>query len=612
MSETKTYVRDATGLVREIGVLTATIFILSNVIGGGWQYRVFQYSGPVPVKRADYLIPGIHPIIIAFILTGAAAIATVYLFAVMSTAMPRAGGGYVYISRTISPAVGFVTAWCEFLGIAISYGLIAVFVIELAAWFLPIAGFTGLDFLSESFFMTIGGIVFAVGFAALAYFGTSMVGKALHIMFWIPAAITVFIYAVLIMGFLDPSITAAGVEEVTGVTATDYINEAIRLGINDVETDYVSAVFTGVFGAYWAWIGYAAISFAAGEVKESNRSLPLSHFAAGFIILIVYVSISFLMSNAAAAGNVQGWTFFEAISFLDWGPTTGDVGSEFLSLAVMPNVAMMPAMGLDLGIISVLLTWLFALAGILWLANDLPPFITTSSRILFAMSFDRTLPEAFAKVDERWHSPTNAIIATTAVSILGVFSEASFFSATGLGIFLGGEDIPILNDIFGYGTGVAATNLLDAVFFTTACVAAILLPRRLKDVYERAPWKPKIFGYEGIVVMGWIALILNLYLDLITLGVLDIFVFIPGTDAIPFFPHLLPNLGVGFEALGGKAGGMLDFSGVADLSFTNFNWFAWIFVGAIVIGLVIYLVMKSYYSRRGVDFSTIYATIPPE
>ncbi|UCE13094.1 MAG: APC family permease, partial [Candidatus Heimdallarchaeota archaeon] len=324
MSETKTYVRDATGLVREIGVITATIFILSNVIGGGWQYRVFQWGpGKAPVKPDDYLIPGINPIIIAFILTGIGAIATVYVFAIMATAMPRAGGGYVYISRTISPAVGFATAWAEFLGIAISYGLIAVLCVEFAAWFLPKSGFGDLVDalqLGEPIVLTILGVVLIVAFSALAYFGTSMVGKVLHVMFWIPAAITLLIYVVLILGALDPSLTEKGLETLTdGHSANELIQVAINSGLSDaVAEDYVTGVFTAVAGAYWAWVGYAAISFAAGEVKESNRSLPIAHIAAGFIILFVYVTISLLMSWAANVGSVGGWTLFEAIGWIDW------------------------------------------------------------------------------------------------------------------------------------------------------------------------------------------------------------------------------------------------------------------------------------------------------
>ncbi|MHA2224900.1 MAG: APC family permease [Candidatus Hodarchaeales archaeon] len=594
MSESKTYVRDATGLVREIGVVTATIFILSNVIGGGWQQRVFVGAGKFPVKGAG----AISPMVIAFILTGIGAILTVFLFAVMATAMPRAGGGYVYISRVISPGVGFVTAWAEFLGIAISYGLIATLVVQFAVIFFtfPAVGLTIFEVLDNPFMYGILGIVFTFLFAGIAYFGTSMVGKVLHIMFWIPAAITVVIYLVLFMGALDPTITGAGIEALSGNTVSQFINTALDAGLAGKEVDYFAGVSGLIPAAYWAWIGYAAISFAAGEVKEANKTLPRAHLAAGVIILCIYVSISVLMAMAGSVGNVQGWTLFDAVAFIDKGShVEGAVIAEsYKGYAWMPFIAMMTAEGLGLGVLK----YFFAIAGVLWLANDLPPFVVTSSRILFAMSFDRSLPETFAKVDERWHSPTNAIIATAFVASLGALAEADFFSATGLGVLLGGTDIPILHTFMNSSGGIVVTDLLDAVFFTVACLAAIFVPTRLKDVYERAPWRPKIAGREAIVVIGVVGLIFNIYLDLYLLGALGVLNHIV-TPAIPFVPPLIPNLG---------AGGMLDFSDLANWDF----WATWVFLGFVVIGIVIYLVVKRYYSKRGVDFTTIYATIPPE
>jgi amino acid transporter len=608
MSESKTFVRDATGLVREIGVVTATIFILSNVVGGGWQIRVFQGAGAVPVKATNYLF-GINPMIMAFILTGICSIATVFVFAVMATAMPRAGGGYVYISRTISPSVGFVTAWAEFLGIAISYGLIAVLCVEFAIVFLPTAGFTAVDVLADSWWLTILGIILTIAFAALAYFGTSMVGKALHIMFWIPAVITVAIYGFLILGMLDPQVTATGVESLletktgTAITTEQYIQRAIDVGLNEAEVDY----FTGVSGlipkAYWAWIGYAAISFAAGEVKESNRSLPTAHLAAGFIILGIYVTISFLMGAASTVGDVQGWSLFDSLGFIDWGSKTGttaqlDAANEVRGFAWMPFIAMMVATGMGFGILNIA----FAIAGVLWLANDLPPFVVTSSRILFAMSFDRSMPEIFAKVDERWHSPTNAIIFTALVAFMGVFAEADFF---GDSAYPGGLDIPILGIFMNPSGGVVVTDLLDALFFTTACIAAILLPSRLKDVYDRAAWKPKLFGREAVWVIGWVALIANMYINLFLLGAVGVLNHL--TDPpIPFLPPLIPNLAP-TGPLGFLFGGSLN-----DLLGSWDFWAPWILIMWVVIGIIIYFVVKTYYSRRGVDFSTIYASIPPE
>ena len=572
----KTYVRDATGLVREIGVVTATIFILSNVIGGGWQKRVFQTTGWAPLHPDDMILP-VDPLVIAFLLTGIAAIATVFVFAVMATAMPRAGGGYVYISRTISPGVGFVSAWAEFLGIAISYGLIAVAVVEFAVLFMPVAGID-LGFLDNEIAYTVLGIVFIFAFAGIAYFGTSMTGKFLHAMFWIPAVITVGIYLSLLLGALDPGAMVDGITSVTEATPNEWIADAVSSGIDaERAPDYFAAVNTAILGAYWSWIGYAAISFAAGEVKEANRSLPISHLAAGFIILGVYMSISTLLSMAASVGDhSSGWTFFQALGFNNYGTTTADPTNT--GYGWMPFVAVMAADGLGFGFVAIF----FALAAVLWLANDLPPFIMTSSRILFAMSFDRALPEAFAKVDEKYHSPTNAIIFTAVVAVFGAFAESGIFS-----------DIAVIGDII--GNGIIATDLFDGIFFTMACVAAILLPRRLKDVYDKAAWKPQIRGREAVVVIGWVALIANIYLDLIILGEFGIFdPLLIGGNTIPFAPPIIPNIG-GLTGVG-----------------ADFNWGFWTVFVLVVVGAVIYLFMKSYYSRRGVDFTTIYASIPPE
>jgi amino acid transporter len=612
MSESKTYVRDATGLVREIGVITATIFILSNVIGGGWQKKVYQAAGAAPIKPENYMLP-VEPIVIAFLITGFAAIATVFVFAVMATAMPRAGGGYVYISRTISPGVGFVAAWAEFMGIALSYGLIAVAVVEFFGLFLPVA-LPALEPITDWLFdpipLFVLGAIFTFGFGALAFFGASMTGKVLHIMFWIPAVITLTIYLFLILGALDPGTMATGIENFTTYTPTEWIDEAVAQGINDNEvTDYVTAVNAAVMAAYWAWIGYAAISFAAGEVKEANRSLPISHLAAGFIILGVYITVSTFMAMAASVGTgtvagSDGWTFFQAQAYLGYGE--GAAGTDFPNRAWMPFVAMMSSSGFNFMGLGDLLNISFAIAAILWLANDLPPFVTTSSRIIFAMSFDRVLPEAFAKVDERWHSPTNAIIFVCFVALLGAFGEADIFGTKGFGLLFGeGEKVPILYDIFNPGGSIGGTDLLDAVFFTTACVSAIVLPSKLKDVYERSGWRPKIGGREAVVVIGILALILNIYIDLLILGPASAGVLTyPTADGAPmagllgFIPPFIPDIN----------GFLPD---MAD-PINTINWWFWWYILLIAIGAVVYFVMKNYYSKRGVDFTTIYASIPPE
>src|SRR5437879_11597793 len=102
---------------------------MANTIGLGWQKRVFQYTGRAPLPENQYLA-GIPPMTMAFILGGIAILLSVLAVSVLSSAMPRSGGGYVVISRIIGPVWGFLGAWLEFLSIAWSFGIIAVAVFE--------------------------------------------------------------------------------------------------------------------------------------------------------------------------------------------------------------------------------------------------------------------------------------------------------------------------------------------------------------------------------------------------------------------------------------------------------------------------------------------------
>ncbi|MFQ6089250.1 MAG: APC family permease [Candidatus Methanofastidiosia archaeon] len=541
MAERKTFAREATGLVREIGLWTGVILILCNVIGGGWQKRVFQVTGWAPVHN-DALLFGLPPLAMAFFIVGVIVFLTVYVFSVLSAAMPRAGGGYVFISRLISPPIGFVAAWVEFLAIAISYGLIAVAVTELAWIFLSIVGFN-LDPLMTTTGLAGTGLVFGVAFAAIGAMGVRMSGRILQLMFVIPAIITVAIYLMLITA--TPAAMEAGIKAITGHAAIDYTKAALAQGMT--AHSYWGSVGVAIIGAYWAYIGYAAVSFVGGEVKESNINLPKQMFYASAIIMGVYVTISFFLARAAGmAGVYQNFSFFQAFGFLNYGGGSfADAGLPTNVLAWMPVVATFSAVGKGLAWLAPLI----GIAGVFWLANDLPPFVLTSSRTLFAMAFDRALPEWIANISEKYHSPINAIVITLIVSLVGVASESGIMAFN----------------------GVLATDLMDGIFFTLVCVAAIRFPSKMPEVYAKAPWKHKIGGMEAIVVVGWLALIGNLYLD---------YIFMTNEhDAIN--PFDWPE---GF----------------------------WFVVGTVVLGFILFYGTKAMYKKENIDYDTIFAEIPPE
>ncbi len=567
LAEKKVFVRKATGLVREIGFLTAILIVMANVIGLGWQKRLFQFTGRAILPENTYVL-GLPPIVMAFILVGVVVLFTVWIFAILGAAMPRSGGGYVYISRIIHPVVGYAGSVLEYWSIAVSYGLIGTAVFEAILIYAWMAGW-GTGWATPEALL-IGGMIIVVAFAALASFGIRMAGILLQTIFWIPAAITILLYGVLLT--TTPSAIGTGIQNLTTFAPSYFTNEALAQGMATAFTgDYWAAVDVAILGAYWAYIGFAASTFVAGEIKEVAKNLPKTLFIANGLIILLYITISYVTANAArmvgevtTGGNT--YTFFSAYAFLSYGGGTLPAG---VGKAWMPNIAGFAASGAGM-------SWFLALIPIfaaLWVANDIPPFILTSSRVIFAMAFDRVLPEKLAEVNERWHTPIYAVLVTMIVAFVGNFAESNVFVDPSSSLYLGAGNI--VGTFLNADTGVVATDIWDVAFFLLASLAGLLFIFRKKDIYERSAYKPSLGRLHLVTVVGLIATVTNIWLLWrITLG-------------WPWdYPTAYPDGG---------------------------TWSAWALTAIlIIVALILYYYYKSKGSRIGVDYSTIYAEIPPE
>jgi amino acid transporter len=92
------FTRNATGLVREVGRLSA---LFANMSGMSVVLGVLTYTS------APYLFPGSNPVVATFIATGLSLFISL-MYALFTWVMPRSGGDYVYVSRTAWPVLGFV------------------------------------------------------------------------------------------------------------------------------------------------------------------------------------------------------------------------------------------------------------------------------------------------------------------------------------------------------------------------------------------------------------------------------------------------------------------------------------------------------------------------
>jgi APA family basic amino acid/polyamine antiporter len=575
------FAREATGLVREIGFTLGVIIILSHVIGLGWQKRAFQFTGPSPMPN-DMMPLGLPAIFWAFLVVGLIVLITGYAAGYVAAAMPRSGGGYVTISRVIHPVVGYMSGWMMFLAEAFSYGLIGVAVFEGIGIFfnIALAPSTVGAWAGDPASLFFGGVVIVWIFAILALLGTKMYGRMLEVIFYIPAAITIVFFAMWIAGALNPTAVADGVSKVMNATPDRFMTLATQTGMVDNLTGFYDAFTVAVLGAFWAFMGWYATTFLAGEVKEANKKLPMVLLTSGLIIMVVYLLASSLSAVSAmnvgqyVDANGHTWSFFQAYSWLSYGgdkinwAAAGipaniiDKGTpaiwQYLNInfqgAWSTGIASMISIGLGQGWIA----YLIAIGGVLWVANDIPPFLLVASRTFFAMSFDRMMPERFAYVSERWHAPVWAIIITALFATPACGVEAGYLG---------------LNRYLSFA-GVGGTDLFDAMFLTMFCVSCMLLPLERKEIYDRAAVKHSI----GMVVgLGFFA----------TLG---------SGFALYTIAKANPWLWAMFTS-----------GANTDDVISAVGFFVFIFIG-----LLLYLGYMYRNTTKGVDMRTLYLSIPPE
>ena len=104
----KLFVRQSSGLVRNVSVTNALFFNVAAFVGVGLTlYPIFYSLAFVPVWRwgpfSEYgwaaIIAGLFCVLLALI------------FASLTSVMPRSGGDYVFTSRILHPFLGWLESW---------------------------------------------------------------------------------------------------------------------------------------------------------------------------------------------------------------------------------------------------------------------------------------------------------------------------------------------------------------------------------------------------------------------------------------------------------------------------------------------------------------------
>ncbi len=330
-------------------------------------FDVFAVSTGAMFSSGFFLLPGLASqysgpsVILAYFLAGLLIMPAMFSIAEISTALPRSGGAYFFLDRSLGPMMGTIGGIGTYIALLLktAFALVGIGAYGSIFWDIPLKGTA---------------IAFAVIFAILNILGarkTSSIQKLFVI------GLLIVLGAFIADGFWN---IFSGRNPSLNFNKQDY-NPFFAGGLDGL-------LFTTGF-VFVSYLGLTQIASVAEEIKNPDRNIPLgmalSLLVTGLIyVLGVFVMVAVIGTEAIAADLAPAATAVE--NLLNWLP---------------------PKTGVYIIVIAALFA--FASTG--------NAGMLATSRYPLAMGRDKLFSSKFSTIS-RWGTPVPAILLTAGLIIL--------------------------------------------------------------------------------------------------------------------------------------------------------------------------------------------------
>ena len=439
-------------LNRSLGLVGLTATGVCSMIGAS------IYVVPFMIQRN---VPGIGPYVLpAFLFASIPAIFAALAYSILSSAMPRAGGSYLYASRALHPFWGFVASFSQWFGLSIVIGVIAYVVIP---FFRDLA--FALDWTVVAAWLDQGLVRVVLALVILwSFIGINILGLTFYERTLIPLMVLMFVLGLVVIG----GGLSYSQEEFLVALAS---KEGRSVDLSEVPFNWITFLSASAI-LFSSFIGFDSIAQAGGEAKNPVRNLPRAIGLAITVVGLFYVSFTY------AVYHTVPWQF---------------VAEEALSkdLTAAGLLTMLLPAGIGIAIL---------LGAAIALLNDLPAMILSVSRLVFAWAEDGIFPKSLAGIHPKFHTPVPAILLSGGVSSLGI-----------LGSHFAGD--------FFLGIDIMVTSML--VNFIFMCLSVAWLPKRNPTLAQQITIFPNKVARAIIVGIGSVFLscflVIHTYKDLTSL-----------------------------------------------------------------------------------------------
>lgn len=345
-------------LPRTLGLGSATALVIGITIGSG----IFRSPAGVAQRVED------PTLFIGLWLTGGLlALAGALSLAELAAAFPESGGYYAYLRESWGRPIAFLFGWTQLVVLRAS--AIGGIALACGQYSLRMTGVDPVTHSGTAQAISAAAIVFAAGVNILgARVGAAIVNASSSAKF------------VALMGLAATALLLGGGH---GGSSAHFSTSA-PVG--------ASAFGLALVSVLWAYDGFGDVSFAGGEVKHPQKTLPRAIIGGTLAVIVAYLLVNIGYVYVLSLPTVARSPLVAADAMT---AIMGPVGASLVSALVA--VSTFGALNAD---------------------------FLGSPRVFFAMADDGLFFRVIARVHPRFHTPHVAILLTAVLSIVLVFSRS--------------------------------------------------------------------------------------------------------------------------------------------------------------------------------------------
>ena len=341
-------------LVRSLGLLDILMVGVAAMIGGS----IYVLTGPAIGLAGS-------AVIVAFIINAIITLFTAMAYAELGSAMPEAGGGYLWVREGLPRPNAFISGWMAWFAHIIAGSLYAVSFASLLTGLLEMMNLSH-DLVLLNI-IPLDKFIAVISIAVFTYInikGTSETGK------------TGDIVTIIQLGLIFILI-AAGLWVMSG-------NPNWKMNFSNFAPMGIGGVVAAMGLTFIAFEGYEVIVQTGEEVKNPRRNIPRAIFISLGAVVIVYCLIAFVSIGAIFPAGIESWKFI------------GESGE----LGIMKAAELLAPYGAFIVLAGGLISTLAALNATTF----------SSARVAFAMGRNYNMPYQLSAIHKKNKTPYVAIL----------------------------------------------------------------------------------------------------------------------------------------------------------------------------------------------------------